>query len=200
MKIYKITIDDDLELGMNAISLVDFPAVERNFIAFKEEKKPQLLNFNEAKHIISGVVALADTPIYRYHPGMGEYYVVFDKDVIRKMVERYSKNNLFNSINFQHNDNDTTDKLVLIESYFVDEERGISPKDFGDLTDGSWICSFYVEDEELWKRILNDDTLQGFSLQGIFNLEEKFSQQTIPEEKTETPQDEFNNWINTYID
>lgn len=199
MRLFKAVVNiDDLETGMQAISLVEFPAVERGFICFNEDKKPQLLKFNDAERIITGVVCLADVPIYRYNPSIGEYYVIFERDTIKRMVEKYSKNNLFNSINFQHNDNEITNDLILIESYFINEERGISPIEFQDVTNGSWICSFKVESEELWNRILTDETLQGFSLQGIFNLEEKFSQETKPEE--ETPEEKFNNWLNTYFE
>ncbi len=58
---------------------------------------------NESKHILTGPALIADMPIYRLNPITGEeYYVVFTKETIAKLVERYSKNNLLNSVNLQH--------------------------------------------------------------------------------------------------
>lgn len=169
-KLFYIQINDTDNTGMNAISLVDAPAVEHNFLCFDKDNKLKLELRDEAKHIITGVVALADTPIYRYNPSIGEYWVVFTKDTIQKMVEKYAKSGLFNSVNLDHDDDRFTDSVYMIESYIVNKERNIVPEGFEDVPDGSWICSFKVEDENLWSEIINTDHFNGFSLQGIFEL------------------------------
>lgn len=171
-KIFKIVINKDDTTGMDAISLVNQPAVERNFLKFSNE---QQFKFDSDKHIISGVVALADIPIYRFNYEIGEYWVVFDKETIQLMVEKYAKNGLLNSVNLQHNDNNFVDGIYLIESYIINKERGICPVEFQDIPDGSWIASFKVENESLWEEIKNGKELKGFSLQGLFQLEECFS-------------------------
>lgn len=173
-KVYKINIDlfDDIT-GLDAISLVESPAVKKDFLVFSEDKK---LVFNdEEKRIITGVAILADTPIYRRDNSGNEYYVIFDKETIQKLVEKYSKNNLINSVNIEHNDNDFVDGVTMIESYIVDKSRGICPKEFEDIPDGSWIVSYKVENDEVWNKIKSEE-LFGFSVQGIFKLvEEKIS-------------------------
>lgn len=170
MLVYYVHIDEDDATGMNAISLVDFPAVQKNFLCFgKDEQKKLMLN-DESKQTITGVVALADTPIYRYNPVMGEYYVVFSADTIRKMIEKYSRQGLFNSINLDHDDNRYVDQAFMLESYIVDKKRGICPVEFKDVPDGSWICSFKIADKKLWNEIVNTDKYNGFSLQGLFDL------------------------------
>ena len=171
-KIFKIVINKDDTTGMDAISLVNQPAVERNFLKFSNE---QQFKFDSDKHIISGVVALADIPIYRFNYEIGEYWVVFDKETIQLMVEKYAKNGLLNNVNLQHNDNNFVDGIYLIESYIINKERGICPVEFQDIPDGSWIASFKVENELLWEEIKNGKELKGFSLQGLFQLEECFS-------------------------
>ena len=65
-KIFYIVVNDEDSTGMNAISLVESPAVEHDFLCFSKEKQPVKMQFDDAKHIITGVVCLADTPIYRY--------------------------------------------------------------------------------------------------------------------------------------
>ena len=86
MKVFYIRVNDEDITGIDAISLVDMPAVEKNFLCFSEEKQPVKMKFDNSKHIITGVVCLADTPIYRYNERMGEYYVVFTKETIEKIV------------------------------------------------------------------------------------------------------------------
>lgn len=167
-RIFYIEVDD--AAGMDAISLVKYPAVERNFLCFEDEKAPVKMAFNADKQIITGVVALADTPIYRFTEGYGEYFVIFSKETIEKMVVKYSKDGLFNSVNLQHNDEKFVDGVYLFESYLVNKDRGILPTEFADIPEGSWICSFKIEDNKLWDEIVNGKDLNGFSLQGYFDL------------------------------
>ena len=191
-KIFYIDIDiNDKITGMNCIALVDNPAVEKDFLCF-EKQEPVKLQFNKDEHIITGVVALADTPIYRNYNGY-EYYVVFTKDVIKKLVYKYSKQGLFNSVNLQHDDNQPVNNAIMIESYIINKERGIVPEEFKDVPDGSWMATYYIDDDNLWNEIINGDKLNGFSLQGQFNLEDM-----IPEafHKEET----FDEWIKSYIE
>ena len=192
MKVFYIKINDDMITGIDAISLVDVPAVEKNFLCFSEEK-PIKLKFDNSKHIITGVVCLADTPIYRYNEKYGEYYVVFTKETILKMVEKFAKMDLFKSVNLQHDDNRFVDGIYMIESYITNKERGITPVEFADIPDGSWVCSYKVDNEELWNEIVNGNKLNGFSLQGMFDLQEHF-------EKQEASDDEdFDTWLQNYL-
>jgi hypothetical protein len=188
MKVFYIRVNDEDITGIDAISLVDMPAVEKNFLCFSEEKQPVKMKFDNSKHIITGVVCLADTPIYRYNERMGEYYVVFTKETIEKMVEKFAKMDLFKSVNLQHDDKQFVDDVYMIESYITNKERGISPAEFSDIPDGSWIASYKIDNESLWDEIINGDKLNGFSLQGMFELEEKFSKQE-PKEET------FDEWL-----
>jgi len=128
---------------------------------------------DESKHILTGPALIADMPIYRRNFVTGEeYYVVFTKDTIAKLVERYSKNNMLNSVNLQHDSDSFVTSAILVESYFVDKARGIAPKEF-DIADGSWICSFKITDDALWEQIVTTDEFNGFSVEVIANLEEK---------------------------
>ena len=190
MKVFWIKIDDELT-GINAISLVQSPAVEKDFLCFNQEDKPVSMKFDNAKHIITGVVCLADTPIYRYNEKYGEYCVVFSKETIEKMVQRFAKMDLFKSVNLQHDNTKFVDGVYMVESYITNKERGINPIEFSDIPDGSWIASYKVENETLWNEIINGNKLNGFSLQGMFQLEEAFENQK--QEET------FDEWLNKYL-
>lgn len=174
MNIYRITIDDlsDTLLGLKAISLVDFPAVEKNFIRFKDNQPKRItLKADNDQHVITGVALLADTPIYRYDPDLGgDYYIVFERETIKQLVQKYSQDGLLNVINLQH-DSETYSitSCTMIESYFVNAERGICPVEFQGVPDGSWIVSFKVTDEKLWEAIKasngEEGGLNGFSVE-----------------------------------
>lgn len=197
MNIYKITIDDltDPEMGLMAISLVDFPAVEKNFIRFKDEKQPQriMLKADNDQRIITGVALLADTPIYRYDPAMGgDYYIVFERETIKTLVQKYSQDGLLNVINLQHDSQTySINACTMIESYFVNAERGICPIEFQGIPDGSWIVSFKVTNDALWDAIKassgGEGELNGFSVEVVSGIAPKFKAQ----HKEELSIDEF---------
>lgn len=170
--IYYIDINDEDETGLDAISLVQHPAIGVDFLCFKEDAKKIDFSADEDKHILTAVALRADHPIYRRN-GDYEYWVIFTKDVIRKLVTKYAKNNLFNSVNIEHNDYSFVKSAYMIESYIVDKARGIVPSEFKDIEDGSWIVSYYIDDESLWNVLKNTDALNGLSVQGLFKLVDK---------------------------
>lgn len=171
LPIYDIVLGD--APGIDAIALVEHPAVEVDFLKFDADKKIELEKlrfYDDEKHVITGISLLADTAIYRYDNVRGEYYVIFSKDVIKQLVEKYSKDGLFNSVNRQHVDEDVIKNITLTESYFIDKERGICPNEFAECPNGSWVTSFKVNDQTTWEQIKSGE-LKGFSIQGIFELE-----------------------------
>ena len=194
-KVYYINMDESEELGMFSVSLVDFPAVETQFLCFNEEKPKQLFFAKPEEHIITGVALRADLPIYRVNPKTGEeYYVVFTKETIKKMIARYSKQGMMNNVDLQHS-GELVSGVYMVESFIINDERGIRPKEFSDIEDGSWIVSYYVEDEALWNKIKNGNDLNGFSISCMANLTEKFEKQ-----EPDTPEDEINKLIDEILE
>ena len=170
MKLYDISIDPtDFETGLNAISLVEYPAVEVDFLAFAKEESAVLQFADEERHIITGIALLADTPIYRIAPDGTEYYVRFTKDCIRQLVEKYFKFGLTNSVNIEHKDNQFVDGVTMLESYIIDKERGICPSEFASAPDGSWVVSYKVSNLDVWNKIKSGE-VKGFSVQGLFRI------------------------------
>ena len=166
LPLYNISVDG-IDTGMTCISLVDDPAVERDFLCFKKTLK---FSTDQSQHIITGVAIIADMPIYRRN-GNDEYYVMFGKDAIRDIVEKYSKDELWNTVSLQH-DGHNIDGVYCVEMYIKDTQRGISPVGFEDVSDGSLFCTFKIEDEALWDEIVNGDMLNGFSVEVFANFYE----------------------------
>ena len=193
LPIYNIDINDEDETGLDAISLVQHPAIGVDFLCFSEDIKPMNFSINEDEHILTAVALRADFPIYRIGSNGYEYYITFSKDVIKKLVRKYAKNNLFNSVNIEHNDYSFVKSAYMIESYIVDKARGIVPNEFKDIEDGSWIVSYYIDDESLWNVLKNTDALNGLSVQGLFKLVDK---QGFTSQKEQS----FEEWLDEYME
>lgn len=191
LPVFNIVLDSE-EDGLQLVSLVDYPAVCESFLKFKEEHKTLTFTTDNEQHIISGVSLLADTPIYRNDGGEG-YYVVFTKETIKELVEKYNKENKTNLTSLQHNGQIISD-CIMVESYFIDKERGICPKEFEHCPDGSWITSYKVTSDELWDEIKNSGELNGFSVEINCQLEPAQEGQKIYDE----PVDEFVNEENDF--
>ncbi len=181
LPVYNISIDFDTDEGLQLVSLVDDPAVVESFLTFNSEEPVKLVfTSDEEQHIISGVSLLADTPIYRCDE-TGGYYVVFTKETIKQLVEKYNKENKTNLTSLQHNGQIISD-CVMVESYFIDKERGICPKEFSHCPDGSWITSYKVTNDELWNEIKTSGQLNGFSVEISCQLEPAKEDQKIYDE------------------
>ena len=181
LPVYNISIDFDTDEGLQLVSLVDDPAVVESFLTFNSEEPVKLVfTSDEEQHIISGVSLLADTPIYR-NDGREGYYVVFTKETIKQLVEKYNKENKTNLTSLQHNGEIISD-CVMVESYFIDKERGICPKEFSHCPDGSWITSYKVTNDELWNKIKTSGQLNGFSVEISCQLEPAKEGQKIYDE------------------
>jgi hypothetical protein len=168
LPIYELMISEDMndDAEVNFVSLVDRPAVQRNWNAFKDKVKFQIIS--EDKKIISGLLMLADTPIFRSDATNGDYYVTFSKDTIFKIAQRFFKKGYQANVNLMHEASMQVEGVTMFESFISDTSRGILPmKGFEDSPDGSWFGSFKVDNEAVWQMI-KDGKVMGFSVEGIF--------------------------------
>lgn len=174
LPIYDVVIDlNDEETGMSCISLVSEPAVEKDFLLFDKQAPKQALQFaidDNMEHCITGVAIRADYPIYRIGTSGYEYYVRFSKETIKDIVEKYSKQGLWNVTSLQH-DGKEIDGAIMVEMYIKDSEKGINPKGFEDIEEGSLFTTYKIVDEQLWEEIKNSDNINGFSIEIVSDLE-----------------------------
>lgn len=171
LPVYKLVISNDLgsDIEVDAVALVEAPAIERNFMAFNEAVK---LTFNEERRIVSGPAMLADYPIYRRNDTYGEHYVVFDKEQIQAIANRFLAKGYAKSFNLFHDPAQTTDGVSVLNSFVTDEQMGILPmKGYEDAKDGSWFLSAKINDDAIWQKV-KDGEIQGFSVEGMFIYKE----------------------------
>lgn len=168
LPIYNIVLDGSD--GIQKMSLVESPAVESNFLAFAQEKENLQFSINEDEHIVFGCALRADYPIYRRTPDRGEFYVVFNKDTIKQLYEKFLIEGRTSNVNLEHCIE--TDGVYLIQSFLKDSDNGINPKGFEDVENGSWFCAYKVMNNAVWDNI-KQGKFNGFSVEVYCNLQPK---------------------------
>jgi hypothetical protein len=202
LPVYLIDIDlNDESTGMGAISFVADPAIESNFICFEKENKPMMFQVeNEMEHKVTGCAIWCDKPIYRYSPEIGEYYVVFNKETIDKIVHKYAKQGLNNLVDLQH-DGEMIDGVVMVEYFIKDTEKGISPKGFEDIADGSLFVTYKIEDEKLWNEIISPESeFKGFSIEINADIVPTNEYVEVEETDDELSDEEFMKWLEELLE
>lgn len=169
----KINMSDD-DTGMFCVSLVDAPATESNFLAFSKEEK--LITYSvqdEEQRKVFGLVMAADMPIYRIGKDGYEYYMVYSRETLADMMEKYFAQGFQNNVDTMHNF-EMEDGITLTQMFVKDTEKGVSPKGFEDYADGSIFAEYKIHNDEVWNSIKNGE-YKGFSLAGYFTIEETFN-------------------------
>jgi hypothetical protein len=177
LPVYELLINEDIndDAEVNFVALVDRPAIQKNWNAFKDKVKFEIVS--EEKRIISGPLMLADTPIFRSDATHGDYYVTFSKDTILKIAQKFFKKGYQANVNVEHNPDYKVEDMVMFESFISDKDRGIAPmKGFEDAPDGSWFGSFKVDSDDAWNKVKNGE-VKGFSVEGVFEYRKEKSKE-----------------------
>lgn len=153
--------------GLTKMSLVESPAVESDFMAFTQQE-PLKFSIDEEQHIVFGCAIRADYPIYRNSEKYGEYYVIFTKDVIKQLYEKFMKDGLTSSVNLEHSID--TNGVYMIQSFIKETNKGINPVGFEHVEDGSWFTAYKIENEDVWSCVKNGK-FKGFSVELFAELE-----------------------------
>lgn len=166
--VYNAILGDDC--GMMRISLVDEPAVMSNFQAFDKDKAMLLYRVaDEEQRKVLGVVMRADFPIYRRDDKMGEFYIIYERDTIEEMAQKYLAEGRANNVNLMHEEGTDVEGVEMVQYFIKDSAKGIAPEGFDEVADGSLFAEFKVENDTIWDAI-KEGTYKGFSLEGYFDL------------------------------
>jgi hypothetical protein len=168
---YKLEINDEQD-GVQFVALVDKPAIEKNWVKFNENKSLFKLASVD-KQVVTGALLIADMPIYRRDNVLGEYYAVFNAETIEQIVQKFFKQGFNRNVNLMHDSQAQVDGVFMFESFIINREFGIAPpKGFEEIADGSWMGSFKVENKTVWDEFVKTGLLQGFSIEGLFKMNE----------------------------
>ena len=184
VKIYEIVVDyDNDDMGMMRNSFVDYPAVEYTKFDFKKEEVLKTLAFTDdnSEQKFMSVSMVADTPIPRIDKTTGEEYgIVFSKKSINTIVNKFVMDGNINEVSFQHTDEII--KGVFLVEHFITKKGVVESPKFKNLPDGSWVTTYYVPDTELYNKLKNDESFNGFSIEISGELEEMFKKQESDDE------------------
>ena len=169
LPLFILGLGDDTT-DVEIISLVDRPAVERNFIKFSNQVEVKF-KVDEDKHIVTGPALIPGKKIYRRDDETGyEYYVEFTKEGIQQIAEKFFADHNSTNVNLQHELD--VNGCVYFESYFINSERGILPAEFADLPEGTWIVSCKINNEGVWDMVKKGE-LRGFSIEGYLDVQKQ---------------------------
>lgn len=170
-KLIELILDADAQAtGVEAISLVKFPAIERNFIYFSKQGRSQMTHLaavDEDKKTLIGPALIPDKHIPRLDEGTEEEYdVYFSKDTVRQCAELFLKENRANSHTYEHQS--PVDGVSVVESWLVVNPELDKSKHYGlSVPEGTWMVRIHCSNDDMWAKV-KDGELRGFSIEGYF--------------------------------
>lgn len=168
--VYNCLIDENTEdqSGIYAISFVDVPANEIDFVTLAKQPKLEWLNRDSKKQILTGVVLRPDQLIYRNDP-RGEYYIRFSAEEIEKIAQKMMRTGIaLQNTTHQHQnplEGNFLTELWIVENPQHDKSQALG---FADLPKGTLMCSYKIADKHYWDTQVMTGNVRGFSLEGFF--------------------------------
>ena len=165
MKIIELILDEDEAIGVEAISVVENPAIESDFIALNSQEI-KLAEINKEKRLLMGALLIPQKPIYR-KSGKEEYYIFFSKKTVARASQMYLQNGNQSQSTLEHDKQ--LKGLTLVESWIVEDKVHDKSVKYGmDLPLGSWVGSVKVDNDEVWNEYILTKKCKGFSIEGYF--------------------------------
>ena len=179
MRIVELILDEESELGIEAISVVESPAIEEDFVALKSQEF-KLAEVDKERRILMGALLIPNKPIYRRN-GEDEYYIYFSKDTVLKASQMYLMNSKQNNATLEHQYE--VNGLSLVESWIVEDKVHDKSVKYGmDLPLGSWVGSVKVNNDKIWNEFVKTGKVKGFSIEGYFADKMERPKESIDEE------------------
>jgi hypothetical protein len=165
MDIVELFIDEEDEVsGIEAVSIVESPAIESDFIALKNQEF-KFAEVNKEKRILMGAALIPNKPIYRKNED-NEYYIYFSKATVRKASELFFIRGNQNNSTLEHQMPLTG--LTAVESWIVEDEKDKTRFYDLDVPIGTWMLSMKVHNDDVWNDYVKSGKVKGFSIEGYF--------------------------------
>ena len=165
----ELFIDDkDQDNALDMISFVSAPAIEKDFMHFKEQKEKFEFKSNEEKRIVTGAAMIPNQEIIRMDAEDKPYFVYFTEETIEKAQEVFAKYGKTKSTNFEHKTG--MRDVTVVESWIVTDPSNDKSNalGFSDIPKGSWMVSYKVDNDDLWAKVKAGE-VKGFSIEGVFS-------------------------------
>jgi hypothetical protein len=166
MNIIELILDEEaFATGIQAISIVEDPAIEEDFIALNKQKELQLATVDQENRILMGSALIPNKMIYR-RDGDQEYHIYFSKETVRKASELFLMNGNQSKATLEHAVD--IQGLTVVESWIIEGEQDKSKLYGMDLPIGTWMVSMKVNNDEIWNEYVKKNKVRGFSIEGFF--------------------------------
>ena len=176
-KVIELIIDPkDEQSGIDAVSVVESPAIEENFVALSKHEV-ELKEVDKEKRILMGAALIPNKKIYRVNAKKEEYYIYFSEDTVRQAMELFFKNGNQSNATYEHKD--AVKGMTVVESWLIDDPKSDKSQLYGfNLPKGTWMISMKVDNDEVWNDV-KAGKVKGFSIEGYFadKLEMSLEQQ-----------------------
>ena len=183
MRIIEMAInEEEWEEGISAISIVENPAIESNFVALSDEKvEVKLAEVDKDKQILIGPALIPNKPIYRKDENGEPYYIYFSGETVAKASELYLSRGKQNNATVEHNFE--VDGVSVIESWIVEDPKNDKSVAYGlSVPKGTWMVTMKIYDEELWQDYVKTGDVKGFSIEGMFGavkMKEELTEEAV---------------------
>jgi hypothetical protein len=170
MKTLEVVFNPDTTDGVYAISLVENPAIEVNFIALNEGEKIQFSILEEDKRLLMGAVLVPDKKILRVDASGEPFWVVFKSETIRQAMEFFYKNGNQSNSTLEHNHQMQLNDVTFVESWIKEDLVHDKSVKYGFSEPvGTWFSVMKVDNPDVWQKVKAGE-VNGFSIDGIFNF------------------------------
>ncbi len=171
-KVITMALDENGMKGVKAISFVDLPAIEENFIALSSEKI-KLSEVNEERRMIYTPVLIPDKLILRINQETKEeYYITFPAETIKAAAYAFMKQGNQHEHTYMHDFRIVG--CTVVESWIKEGESDKSAQFGFDLPIGTWFAGIKVDNDEVWEKVKNGE-VKGVSIEAFFDTEEMLS-------------------------
>jgi hypothetical protein len=175
MKLYELKVEDEGIDEVFAISLVESPAIESDFLFFNKEEIRFARIDNEQRMLI-GPILIPDKKILRIDGEGNPYHVFFSKDTVKKLAQNYLMKKYTDKATIEHGDKKIKG-VNLVESWIKDGKLDKSNNYGLALPEGTWVGMFKISDETLWNDYVKTGKVKGFSVEAL--LEQKLVKASI---------------------
>lgn len=161
----ELKIKDENEDGVFAISLVESPAIEENFVALSAEKV-ELKVVDDERRIVVGFALVPEKRIYRRMNGK-EFNIYFTKETVGQAQELFMKKLNLNNWTLEHEQK--TSGVSVIESWVVEDPKNDKANLYNlDPQGGEWVVMSKVYNDDVWNAI-KDGKFKGYSIEAMFS-------------------------------
>lgn len=167
MDIIELILDEENEemVGIEAVSIVENPAIESDFIAMSDQEI-KLAKVDDEKRIVMGAALIPNKPIFRKRNDT-MFYVYFSEDTVRRSSELFFQNGNQSNATLEHQMK--ANGLTVVESWIVEGEQDKSRIYGLDVPKGTWMISMKITDDKLWAEIKEGKKYKGFSIEGFYS-------------------------------